>query len=84
MTSADIGAAHPERKEIARYLLSRGLDPTKQTPDPTRMAAIAAPAAGAVAAPAAGFVFPAELAPAAAPLDPAPATDDPLPPRTLW
>lgn len=32
MSNAGAGFAHPERKEIARYLLSRGLDPVELAP----------------------------------------------------
>lgn len=38
MSHGKPGSAHPERKEIARYLLSRGLDAIDQAPDPVRMA----------------------------------------------
>ena len=59
MTHGKRGPAHPERKETARYLLSRGLDAIDQAPDPVRMAELAAPldatVAGAVAS---GFGFP--------------------------
>jgi hypothetical protein len=36
MTDPTAGFAHPERTEIARYLLSRGLDPIELTPAPVR------------------------------------------------
>lgn len=67
-----VGArVHPERKEIARYLLSRGLDPGTQVPltEPlgAQLAAVAPPE------------FPAGLAPRPVPLDPVPAAEDPLP-----
>ena len=42
-TSRRRGPTHPQRKEIARYLLSRGLDAIDQVPDPARMAELAAP-----------------------------------------
>lgn len=62
---------HRERREIARYLLSRGfeepLDPSTG-PAPDRAAMAAAPLA-----------FPAGLAPRPEPLDPAPSPSDPLP-----
>jgi hypothetical protein len=38
-------SANPERKEIARYLLSRGLDPMDLTPEPARIAPLLAAAA---------------------------------------
>jgi len=63
--------AHPERKEIARYLLSRGLDPVDLAPDPERLAA------GFEAA--APIDFPDGLAPVPHPLSPAPSPDDQLP-----
>jgi hypothetical protein len=73
-------AQHPERKEIARYLLSRGLDAIDQAPDPVRMAELAAPMdATMTSAAAAGFAFPEELAPTPAPISPTPAADDALP-----
>ena len=62
---------HPERKEIARYLLSRGLDPLDLAPAPARMAMLLAAAAPP-------FAFPAGLTPVSAPLDD-PSPDDPLP-----
>jgi hypothetical protein len=80
MTHGKRGPAHPERKEIARYLLSRGLDAIDQVPDPVRMAELAAPldatVAGAVAS---GFAFPDGLEPKPKPISPAPSPDDPLP-----
>lgn len=63
--------AHPYRKEIARYLLSRGLE------DFGGEAAHDAALAGAMAA--APIQFPAGTAPQPAALDPAPASSDPLP-----
>lgn len=63
---------HPDRKEIARYLLSRGLDPTQLTPDEARLTA----AVEQVAAP---IPFPDGLAPAPHPVEPTPTPDDPLP-----
>lgn len=64
--------AHPDRKEIARFLLSRGLD---FEPLPEARAAARAHAA----VPRLGAIpFP-DQAPAPAPLDPAPASGDPLP-----
>src|SRR5947199_4853424 len=71
MADPTVGFAHPERKEIARYLLSRGLDPMELTPAPARVAQLL------TAAP--RIDFPAGLAPRPAPLDPTPAPDDPLP-----
>lgn len=41
LVEEDTGPLHPERKEIARYLLSRGLDPDDLTPEPTRLDALA-------------------------------------------
>jgi hypothetical protein len=38
------GFVHPERKEIARYLLSRGLDPMELAPAPARAAQMLAAA----------------------------------------
>ena len=73
MVENDTGPLHPERKEIARYLLSRGLDPDDLAPEPARLDALAR----AAAAPPIGF--PAGLAPRAVVLDPAPSADDPLP-----
>lgn len=60
---------HPQRKEIARYLLSRGLDPDTLTPgeEPLEQAARGA----------AGIAFPAGLAPV---LVPVPADHDPSSP----
>jgi len=43
MLNAWVGFAHPERKEIARYLLSRGLDPVELAPAPARIAELLAP-----------------------------------------
>ncbi len=60
--------AHPERKEIARYLLSRGSDGLL---DDRRPAAVAAPRAA--------ISFPDGLAPAAAALNPAPSPRRSLP-----
>ena len=62
---------HPERKEIARYLLSRGLDPVELVPDAARAEALVEAAAA--------IAFPAGLAPLAAPVSPAPGPDDALP-----
>jgi hypothetical protein len=75
---------HPERKEIARYLLSRGLEQLEQQGDaaaPVRMLAAAAPARRlAAAAPVRpAFAFPAGLAPEADPIRPEPAPARPLP-----
>ena len=71
MTDATAGLAHPERKEIARYLLSRGLDPVELIPAPARVAQLLA------ATPRIGF--PDGLAPQPAPMNPAPLPDDALP-----
>ncbi|MGH3631669.1 MAG: hypothetical protein ACRDRL_30055 [Sciscionella sp.] len=43
--AAPLVQAHPERKEIARYLLSRGLDPLDLTPESARLAQVMAAAA---------------------------------------
>jgi hypothetical protein len=71
MLNAWVGFAHPERKEIARYLLSRGLDPVELAPAPARIAELLA------AAP--PIEFPEGLAPQPAPVDPAPLPEDALP-----
>jgi hypothetical protein len=71
MTDPTAGFAHPERKEIARYLLSRGLDPIELTPAPARVAEMLA------AAP--PIDFPVGLTPQPAPMDPTPSPDDALP-----
>lgn len=62
---------HPERKEIARYLLSRGLDPVDLTPAPVRAEALLAAAAPQ-------FAFPSGLAPTPATLTNS-SPNDPLP-----
>jgi nucleoside phosphorylase len=62
--------AHPDRVEIARYLLSRGLD--SQTLEPAAQRFTAAAAAAALA-------FPAGLAPVQDAVDPLPGPEDPLP-----
>jgi hypothetical protein len=63
---------HPDRKEIARFLLSRGLDfePLPEKPQVERAHA-ATPRLGPIAFP--------DQAPVEAPLDPVPASGDPLP-----
>src|SRR5690349_2698642 len=70
-------AQHPERKEIARYLLSRGLD----QPAPVEAAPQLATAMRRL--PRKGkrktIAFPQGLAPAPEPLQPAPGPNDPLP-----
>src|SRR4051794_375309 len=71
MSNATVGFAHPERKEIARYLLSRGLDPVELAPAPARVAQLLA------AAP--PIEFPDGLAPQPAPVDRAPLPDAALP-----
>jgi nucleoside phosphorylase len=76
MISSTAELAHPERKEIARYLLSRGLDPVELIPAPARVAQLL----GAAAPP---IDFPDGFAPRPAPLDPAPLPDDPLPPADV-
>jgi nucleoside phosphorylase len=63
--------AHLERKEIARYLLSRGLDPVDLAPDAERLEVVMS------AMPA--IPFPDGLTPQPHPIQPAPSTDAPLP-----
>ena len=65
---------HPDRVEIARYLLSRGLDPDELVPAPARLT----PMLSALKA-APGPTYPAGLAPVAAPISPRPGPTDPLP-----
>lgn len=72
MTDSVTELVHPERKEIARYLLSRGLDPLELTPAPARVARSLERAVPRIE-------FPTGLAPHPAPLDPAPSPDDALP-----
>src|SRR4051794_26441751 len=69
------GPAHPYRKEIARYLLSRGLDPVTAAPDPERV--IIDLGAGHQ------IESPEGLHPVPAPITPAPAADAPLPPADI-
>src|SRR4051794_31708426 len=64
-------AIHPQRKEIARYLLSRGLDPATAAPEPERLLVEAANRPV--------LTFPDGLTPVPAPISPTPAPDDPLP-----
>jgi nucleoside phosphorylase len=64
-------ATHPDRKEIARYLLARGLDPVSSTIDPAR-ALIDLGRDHSID-------FPDGLEPTPAPISPAPGPDDPLP-----
>ena len=64
-------ATHPDRKEIARYLLARGLDLVSSAIDPAR-ALIDLGSDHAIA-------FPAGLEPTPALISPAPGQDDPLP-----
>lgn len=76
MTQVRPAAAHPDRKEIARYLLSRGVEQLEQEGEqaaPLRaLALLAAPAQPA-------FEFPDALAPVAQPLSPEPPASAPLP-----
>jgi nucleoside phosphorylase len=69
-------ALHPDRKEIARYLLSRGIEQIEDEGEraaPLRaLALVAAPKKPA-------FEFPDGLAPVPAPVSPAPAPSDRLP-----
>ena len=62
---------HQARKEIARYLLSRGLDPTSGDADPGQLAIDVGHGHT--------LAFPDGLAPTPAPIAPAPGPDDPLP-----
>ena len=71
MTDPMAGFAHPERKEIARYLLSRGLDPMELTPAPARVTQTLTVAPR--------IDFPNGLAPQPAPVNPTPSPDDALP-----
>jgi hypothetical protein len=71
MGSATVGIAHPERKEITHYLLSRGLDPVQLAPAPARIEQLLAAALP--------IYCPHGLAPQLAPVDPAPLPDDTLP-----
>ena len=64
-------ATHPDRKEIARYPLARGLDPVSSTIDPARTL-IDLGHDHTIA-------FPAGLETAPAPSSPEPGQDDPLP-----
>jgi hypothetical protein len=66
-----MGIAHPDRGEIARYLLGRGLDPETGEIVPGRVTVDLGE----------GHVieFPEGLGPVPAPIDPAPSVDDPLP-----
>jgi hypothetical protein len=62
---------HPARKEIARYLLSRGLDPATGDPDPDQLLIDLGHGHK--------IEFPDGLTPTPEPVSPAPAEDDPLP-----
>ena len=68
-------AQHPDRVEIARYLLARGLDPVAQVPSFAELEPMLAAVAAAATPPA----FPRGLAPTAAPLDPEPGPTRQLP-----
>jgi len=71
----DATTTHPERKEIARYLLSRGqaaLEAEREALRKPAAAADAAPETGALAHPRIKFDFPAGLAPVPHPIDPEP------------
>lgn len=70
--------AHPQRKEIARYLLSRGLDRATPQDAATPPAALLAPTAKGDA-PRTAIAFPDGLAPAAQPISPSPSPDTALP-----
>lgn len=72
MTNMDTNPSlHPERKEIARYLLSRGIDPETSAIDPERMLINIGSGHD--------IDFPDGLAPTPAPIDPAPGPTDALP-----
>src|SRR4051794_3413917 len=69
--------AHPDRKEIARYLLSRGFEQLEEEGEeaaPLRRLALAAATEKKPA-----FPFPAGLAPKPAPISPEPGPSRPLP-----
>jgi nucleoside phosphorylase len=68
-------AQHPDRVEIARYLLGRGLDPVAQVPSFGEVEPMMAAVAAATRPP----DFPSGLTPAAAPLDPEPGPTRRLP-----
>jgi nucleoside phosphorylase len=72
---ADTGVRHTQRKEIARYLLSRGLDAESAEPVAERML-INLPGGHDID-------FPEGLEPTPQPLDSAPSVDDPLPPSDV-
>lgn len=64
-TQVPVTETHPQRKEIARYLLSRGLDPQAAEPDTERL--LVDLGSGHE------IEFPESLTPTPVPLDPAPA-----------
>jgi nucleoside phosphorylase len=66
---------HPDRVEIARYLLSRGLDPIDLVPSAQEMVPMMAAMAAATSPP----KFPSGMAPTAAPLSPEPGPTRQLP-----
>jgi hypothetical protein len=70
--ASPLGPGHPERKEIARYLLSRGLDPVELAPAPARVGELLAAAVPSIA-------FPEGLAPRPAAVTPVPDPGDALP-----
>jgi hypothetical protein len=72
----DEAVTHHNRQEIARYLLSRGLDTETLAPSAARLDA-------ATAAPPKAIPFPDGLAPVRIPLDPVPAPDATLPPADV-
>src|SRR3954451_16686920 len=69
------GPAHPYRKEIARYLLERGIDPVTAEPDPERVTVDLGSGHK--------IEYPDGLRPIPAPITPAPSVDDPLPPADV-
>ncbi len=77
MTASQVPATetHPQRKEIARYLLSRGINPLTAEPDSERLVVDLGSGHR--------IQFPAGLTPTPAPLSPPPAATDPLPPADV-
>ncbi len=67
-----MNSLHPQRTEIARYLLARGLDSQTLAPSAERLAAAARAAVP-------GIEFPPGLAPVPHPVAPVPDPDSPLP-----
>jgi hypothetical protein len=75
MAAADATPGPPgkDRKDIARYLLSRGIGPSDLADEPEP------PEEGVAPKPKLAIPFPDGLAPQPQPLDPVPSADDPLP-----